>query len=57
MVEEGIDIKDHPFFIKMNTEPGYYNKFIEELLSAVTKEINKSYEKDLKTGAKVIKLL
>ena len=57
MVEEGIDIKNHPFITKMNTEPEYYNKFIEELLSAVSKEINKSYEKDLKTGAKVIKLL
>lgn len=54
--EQGVDVANHPFFVKMNTEPGYQEKFINELMSAFKKELNKSYEKDLKTGAKVIKL-
>lgn len=53
---QGIDIASHPFFVKMSTEPGYQEKFVNELMSAFRKELNKSYDRDIKTGAKVIKL-
>ena len=51
-----MDISTNPFFSKMKTEPGFEEQYINDVLSSVTKELEKSYEKDIKTGAKVIKL-
>jgi hypothetical protein len=56
LTERGVDISKHPFFIKMEKEPGYKQCFIDELLSSVNKEIDKNYQEDVKSGAKVMKV-
>jgi hypothetical protein len=55
MQEKGIDVSNHPFFKKINNDKEYTDKFIKEMISAVKKESDANAEKDLKSGASVIK--
>jgi hypothetical protein len=53
--EKGVDLENHPFFKKMNDDPEYRECFISDALASVKKEMEKYYQEDLKSGAKVIK--
>jgi len=54
--EKGVDINENPFFKKMGTEPEFKEKFINEALISIENEIEKSYQKDIKSGVKAIKM-
>ncbi|OFX89190.1 MAG: hypothetical protein A2W99_01650 [Bacteroidetes bacterium GWF2_33_16] len=54
--EKGIDINTHPFFVKVKSEPQYKESFINEVLSSVKNEMEKSMNLDSKSGKSVIKL-
>jgi hypothetical protein len=54
--ERGIDINANPFLKKMETDPEFRECFINDAIASVKKEMDKSYQKDLKTGNKAIKL-
>jgi hypothetical protein len=54
--EKGVDLTGHPFFSKMKTEPDFKECFINDALASIKSELDKSYQKEIKTGAKVIKL-
>lgn len=56
LTEKGVDISKHPFFIKMENEPDYKECFIEDIISSVNKEIDKNYQKEIKSGAKAMKI-
>ena len=53
MKEKGIDVEKHPFFKQINTEPGYYDKFISEIETSINKAINEKAAIDAKSGSKV----
>jgi hypothetical protein len=54
--EKGVNLKDHPFFSKMEKEPDFKECFVNDMLVSIKKETDKSFQKEAKTGAKVIKL-
>ncbi len=54
--EKGVDLTNHPFFTRMETEPDFKECFINDALGSVKNEMEKYYKEDIKTGAKVIKL-
>lgn len=54
--EKGVDIKSHPFFMKMETEPGYKECFVNDVLTSVKSEMEKNYQEDIKAGARIIKV-
>ena len=54
--EKGIDISNNQFFVKMKSKSNYKEEFVNDLMNTITKELDKSYEADVKSGAKVIKL-
>jgi len=54
--EKGVDIKSHPFFMKMETESGYKECFVNDVLTSVKNEMEKNYQEDIKTGTRVIKV-
>lgn len=54
--EKGVDINSYPFFVKMETEPGFKESFINDALASIKNEMDKCFEKDIKSGASVIKL-
>ena len=56
LMEQGVDIINNPFFAKMETEPGFKESFIDESLILINNELEKYYEKDIKTGVNSIKL-
>lgn len=56
LTEKGIDLENHPFFKKMKNEPDYKECFISDALASVKKEMEKYYEEDIKSGARVIRL-
>ncbi len=53
--EKGVDLENHPFFKKMTEDPEYKECFISDALASVRKEMEKFYQEDLKSGARVIK--
>ncbi len=53
--EKGVDLDKHPFFSKINSDADYKEKYISKLQSSMQKELDAMYQKDLKTGAKIIK--
>ena len=54
--DRGVDISENPFFVKLKTEPAYKEELFNEVLTSVQKEQDINYEKDLKSGANVIRL-
>jgi hypothetical protein len=54
--EKGVDLKDHPFFKKMKDNPEYKECFIRDALASIKKEMDKYYQDDIKSDAKVIRL-
>ncbi len=52
--ERKIDINTIPFFTKLKTEPDFKKNFINEIHASIKKELDANYERDKKTGAKVI---
>ncbi len=54
--ERGVDINTNPFFKKMETDPEFKECFINDALASIKKEIDKSYQQDIKSGNKAIKL-
>jgi hypothetical protein len=56
LIEKGIDISKNPFFTKLKTDPAYKDNFITELQNSIEKELDATSEKDIKSGANVIRL-
>jgi len=54
--EKGVDLSTHPFFQKISTDPEYKECFINDALASVKKELEKHYQEDMKSGAKVIRI-
>jgi len=54
--EKGVELDTHPFFKKMTEDPEYKECFISDALASVKNELEKYYQDDMKSGAKVIKL-
>jgi hypothetical protein len=54
--ERGEDISNNPFFERIKSEPAYKEEVFNDVLTSVRKETDTRYEKDLKTGARVIKM-
>jgi len=54
--EKGMELDTHPFFKKMTEDPEYKECFISDALASVKNELEKYYQDDMKSGAKVIKL-
>ena len=54
--EKGVDIYDNPFFVKMETEPDFKEKYINDALYLINNEMEKLYQKDIKTGVNAIKM-
>jgi hypothetical protein len=54
--EKGVDLEDHPFFKKMKDNPEYKECFINDALASIKKEMDKYYQDDIKSDAKVIRL-
>jgi hypothetical protein len=54
--EKGVDVKSHPFFARMETEPGYKECFVNDALASIKTEMEKYFQEDIKNGAKVIKI-
>jgi hypothetical protein len=54
--EKGVNINDNPFFAKMAKEPDFKECFINEAISSIKKELDKSFRKDIDAGNKAIKL-
>ena len=54
--ERGEDISDNPFFERIKSEPAYKEQVFNDVLTSVRKESDTRYEKDLKSGARVIKM-
>ena len=50
LAEQGIDIENHPFFIKIKTEPGYKEEFIDNLMSTVNTAIKARQKIDSGSG-------
>lgn len=54
--EKGIDVNNHPFFQRIKNEPGYKECVAEEALSSIKKEIEKYYQQNLGSGARIIRM-
>jgi hypothetical protein len=54
--EKGVDLQNHPFFKKMESEPDFKECFITDALASVKNEMDKYYQEDIKTGATVIRV-
>jgi len=54
--EKGVNLDNHPFFKNMSEDPEYKECFISDALGSVKNELEKYYQDDMKSGAKVIKL-
>jgi hypothetical protein len=54
--ERGVDISENPFFTRIKTEPGYKDEVFNDILTSVRKEMDMRFEKDLKSGAKAIRM-
>jgi len=54
--ERGVDISDNPFFERIKSEPEYKEQVFNDVLSSVRKETDTRFQKDLKSGARVIKM-
>jgi hypothetical protein len=55
LISKGVDISKNPFFVKMKTEAGYQENFINDLQKAINKELDAQQEKDAKSGARVLR--
>ncbi len=54
--ERGVDVSKNPFFRKMETEPDFKECFINDALTSIKKEIDKSIEQNIKSGNRAVKL-
>ncbi|UCG28364.1 MAG: hypothetical protein JSV24_03105, partial [Bacteroidales bacterium] len=54
--ERGVDITSYPFFERLETEPEFKESFIKDTLASIKNELDKCFEEDAKSGARVIKL-
>lgn len=54
--ERGVDVSKNPFFRKMETEPDFKECFINDALTSIKKEIDKSMQQDIKSGNRAVKL-
>jgi hypothetical protein len=50
LIAQGIDVENHPFFVKIETEPGYKDEFIDNLTTSVNKAIKAKLMIDKKAG-------
>jgi hypothetical protein len=55
LISKGVDVSRNPFFIKMKTEAGYQENFINDLQKAIKKELDMQQEQDTKSGARVLR--
>ncbi|HUX53096.1 MAG TPA: hypothetical protein VMV56_01645 [Williamwhitmania sp.] len=53
--EKGVDISTNPFFVKLNTEPGYKDSFVSDVVATIKNQLNITYEQEVKSGARVIR--
>lgn len=53
--EKGVDTSENPFFNKIKTDPGYRDSFINSTLAILKTEMDKNYNADVASGAKVIR--
>jgi len=52
LVEKGVNIESHPFFKKMENEPGFKEKYINDLQNSIRMKLDENFKTDLNTGSK-----
>jgi hypothetical protein len=52
--EKGLDVDNHPFFMKMRTEPSFRENFINDAMASVKSEMEKLQQEDTRSGARVV---
>ncbi|MFN8241627.1 MAG: hypothetical protein U0X39_12870 [Bacteroidales bacterium] len=56
LTEKGVDVANHPFFKKIESEPDYKDCFITDVITAVDKEMKKNADEAAKSGVTVIRI-
>lgn len=54
--EKGVDVENHPFFKKLKEDPGYRDCFVNDALISIKSEMDKYYNTDVNSGARVLKI-